>query len=441
MRALLCGPDSSFTGDAGTRGIRPRFQRLHGGPLLDSRRVRRSLGTTRCGALVALALFAVRCGPPPSRRDGFFVAPTRKPSSSAEPRAVEDRRPGRLLRSEPFKTGVPGSQAWRILYGSTGPNGEPIEVSGLVVAPTLPAPANGRNVVAWAHPTAGVGESCAPSMLKDPLDAIPHVPTLMVLDAVVVATDYPGLGTPGPVPYLVGEGEGRAVLDAVRAARQIPKIGASNRFAVWGHSQGGHAALFAGQLARPYAPELTLVGVAAISPVTDVARLWRDGLDEPFGRVMVADSLWAWSRIYRAPLEPYASPELLQYVAAAAGECVDPEGAGDAAPAPAGVSADALSPSISTSPPWNRLLDENRPGRSPSSAPLYVAQGMDDSIVRASITADFVAGLCRSGATVRYETFPGTGHARAGRTSATAAIQWMKARFDGDPAPNTCPPF
>lgn len=390
---------------------------------------------------LAGAILVLRCGPPPSRRDGFFVAPTRKPSSSAESRAVEDRRPGKLLRSEPFKTGVPGSQAWRILYGSTGQSGEPVEVSGLVVAPTLPAPSNGRNVVAWAHPTAGVGESCAPSMRKDPLDAIPHVPTLMVLDAVVVATDYPGLGTPGTVPYLVGEGEGRAVLDAVRAARQIPKIGASNRFAVWGHSQGGHAALFAGQLARAYAPELTLVGVAAVSPVTDVGRLWRDGLDEPFGRVMVADSLWAWSRTYRAPLEPYASPELVQFVSAAAGECVDPGDEGEAAPAAPGVSADALAPSIATSAPWSRLLDENRPGRSPSGAPLYVAQATDDPIVRASVTADFVAGLCRSGAVVRYETFQGAGHVRAGRVSATAAIQWMKARFDGDPPPNTCPPF
>ena len=211
----------SFTGGVPRRGA-----------ALDSRRVRRSLGASRGGALFAfvLALLAGGCGPPPTRRDGFYVAPTRKPSSSEAPRAAEDRRPGKLLRSEPFKTGVPGSQAWRILYGSTGRDGEPVEVSApRHRAPTLPAPVNGRNVVAWAHPTAGVGESCAPSMRRDPLDTIPHLPTLMALDDVVVATDYPGLGTPGPVPYLVGEIEGRAVLDAVRAARQIPKIGASNR--------------------------------------------------------------------------------------------------------------------------------------------------------------------------------------------------------------------
>lgn len=356
-------------------------------------------------------------------------------------RAAEAPRPGKLLRSEPFKTGVPGSQAWRILYASTGPDGEEIEVSGLVVAPTLPPPANGRNVVAWAHPTAGVAENCAPSMRKDPLDAIPHVPTLMVLDTVLVATDYPGLGSPGPPSYLVGESEGRSVLDAVRAARQVPKVGASGRFAVWGSSQGGHAALFAGQLARAYTPELTLVGVAAVSPITEVGRLWKDGLDDAAGRTIVSYCLWSWSRAYRAPLEPYASPELMAFIGRVAGDCADPGGGADGGPASPAIPADALSPAIASSPPWNRVLDENRPGRQPAGAPLYVAQGSDDTVVRASVTADFVAGLCRAGAVVRYEPLSGVGHARAGRVSATAAIRWMKGRFDGDPAPNTCPPF
>src|SRR5690625_7641015 len=33
----------------------------------------------------------------------------------------------------------------------------------------------------------------------------------------IVASDYTGLGTPGSHPYLIGEGEGRSVIDAVRA--------------------------------------------------------------------------------------------------------------------------------------------------------------------------------------------------------------------------------
>ena len=36
---------------------------------------------------------------------------------------------------------------------------------------------------------------------------------------VVTATDYPGLGTQGIHPFLIGVSEDRAVLDSVRAAR------------------------------------------------------------------------------------------------------------------------------------------------------------------------------------------------------------------------------
>ncbi len=85
----------------------------------------------------------------------------------------------------------------------------------------------------------------------------------------------PGLGTAGPHPYLVGLSEARAVLDSVRAAREIAGAGASDRFAVWGHSQGGQAALFSGLIADTYAPELRLAGVAAAVPASGHRQLKR----------------------------------------------------------------------------------------------------------------------------------------------------------------------
>ena len=72
----------------------------------------------------------------------------------------------------------------------------------------------------------------------------------------LVATDYPGLGTPGTHPYLIGVSEGRAGLTPYAPPGALPRTGASNRFAVWGHSQGGQAALYTGELAKSYAPEL-----------------------------------------------------------------------------------------------------------------------------------------------------------------------------------------
>ena len=50
----------------------------------------------------------------------------------------------------PLKGGGPsdaGSTAFRILYRSTSPSGEPIAVSGAIFIPSGPAPAGGRDVI------------------------------------------------------------------------------------------------------------------------------------------------------------------------------------------------------------------------------------------------------------------------------------------------------
>jgi hypothetical protein len=186
-------------------------------------------------------------------------------------------KPGSIIRVWPLAGGGPGGgDAFRILYRSTGLNGEPIAVSGAIYIPPGAPPDGGRNVIAWAHPTTGVVEACAPSLMPDASGMTWGLPDMLAQGYVVVATDYPGLGTPGIHPYLIGVSEGRAVLDSVRAARDLPHSGASNRFAVWGHSQGGHASLYTGELAASYAPDLKLVGVAAAAPATYLIELFDD---------------------------------------------------------------------------------------------------------------------------------------------------------------------
>lgn len=123
------------------------------------------------------------------------------------------------------------------------------------MAPNGSPPASGRDVVAWAHGTTGIAQSCAPSLVKKALSDIPSLANMLAHGWMVVASDYPGLGTTGPHAYLVGGEAANAVLDSVHAARNLRAPAAGSRFAVWGHSQGGHAALFTGQQTRRYAPE------------------------------------------------------------------------------------------------------------------------------------------------------------------------------------------
>ena len=68
----------------------------------------------------------------------------------------------------------------------------------------------------------------------------------------------------------MGVCEGRGVLDAARAAGQLPDADPGDRMAIFGYSQGGHGALWAGQLAAEWTPELDLVGTVAGAPATEL---------------------------------------------------------------------------------------------------------------------------------------------------------------------------
>ena len=186
------------------------------------------------------------------------------------PVAAQPARSSNLVSAVPIAGAPAGARAFRVSYHSSDGNGAPIDVTGVIIVPAGRAPAGGRDIVAWAHGTSGIADSCAPSTNDWLFGSIAGLNEMLGRGYIVAATDYQGLGGPGPHPYLVGPSAALSVLDAVRAARSLPRAGASNRFAVWGESQGGHAALWTGQLAPVYAPELRLVGVAAAAPPVDL---------------------------------------------------------------------------------------------------------------------------------------------------------------------------
>ena len=207
--------------------------------------------------------------------------------------------------------GIPsGAQAWRILYTTTGRHGRP-EVASAIVVESRHLPSGPRPVIAWAHGTTGYATGCAPSLLKEPFTAgaMPALPQVIDHGWVVVATDYSGLGTAGPQPYLIGQLEARSVLDSVRAARTMKQVDLSNRTVIWGHSQGGGAALWAGILAGHYAPSADVVGVAAVSPATELPEILNAAKDTPLGKIMGSYVVSAYSAIYsNVKFEDYIRP-------------------------------------------------------------------------------------------------------------------------------------
>lgn len=349
---------------------------------------------------------------------------------------------GTLLRHEPFK--LPRfyrAKAWRIIYVTRDFRNRPIASSGIVVlSDYAPVDRSKRNIVAWAHPTTGVARRCAPSLRSEATGIVLGLPDLVARGYVVVASDYPGLGTAGPIGYLVSRGQAFATLDSVRAARQIPEVGSSNRFALWGYSQGGHAALSAENWAARYAPELSLVGTAAIAPPTDLKAIFTSTMGSVTGRILTAMTLSSWTRKYDLSLESAVLPEALSTVRSISNVCLDDlDGKLEALSAQKPLPNPFLKKDVLDRIPWDRIVTENSLFGVSGNGPLFIAQGENDRIVPREITARFVRSACRSNAPVQFLVLPVKSHGTSARASIGPAVRWIDDRFAGRPAPSNCP--
>jgi pimeloyl-ACP methyl ester carboxylesterase len=175
--------------------------------------------------------------------------------------------PGRMLRTEPLDPALGltmAGQQMRILHTSTdGIDGKtPVVVSGAYFVPKGTPPAGGWPLAAWAHGTTGVGDTCAPSWNPRSERDASYLNAWLQQGFAIVATDYQGLGTPGPHPYLAVRPEAYSVLDSARAVlKAFPDV--ANRIVVIGQSQGGGAAFATAGTASDYAPELGIRGSVA----------------------------------------------------------------------------------------------------------------------------------------------------------------------------------
>jgi pimeloyl-ACP methyl ester carboxylesterase len=351
----------------------------------------------------------------------------------AVPDPLPDGEPGTLLRYEPID-GVPiDGSAYRIMYLSESVAGEPIAVTGVAAVPSGASPEGGRLVFSGAHGSSGVADQCAAS--TDPYRITENAPAL---DAgyVVVYTDYEGLGMPGRHPILVGESEARSVLDAARAVRPLPDANASTSVALWGLSQGGHSALWAGQLAPEWAPELEVFGVIAAEPVTELEALFDSGREpEVFLRGVTVQLLAGYAAAY-----PEFDPSVVLTAAAedqldvVDRECFD----GVIEHFAAGGRDDVLEPPRSVEQ-WTELLRANNPGQVRIDAPVLLLDSAGDTIIQPDLVDALYQRMCDLGQTVERHTFEFGDHAENYERELTRGVEWIEQQRAGTEPISTCP--
>lgn len=395
------------------------------------------------GALIALVALVAALGLLASNAGAASVKPpkpTKGPAGAkfyTPPKGYPGKH-GSLIwqRKAGGITPIPGAKNKLVLYTTRTLGGGKSVSSGIVTTPKGKAPKGGWPVISYAHGTTGTADVCAPTRVPSGSPQEPYVTYINPvvqdwLDAgyAVVRTDFAGLGTPGPHGYLVGIDEGHAVLDIVSAARALnPSI--SKKFLIAGHSQGGHAALFAAAEAASYAKGLKLRGTVAYAPASHLAEqeALLPALTFPSGLSALATLIVEGA----STVDPQGinvnnvlSDQALAFYPQVNQTCLPqlaaPDSLGGIAPSELireGAQLDSL----------RQVLRDNNPAIV-SKAPILLAQGLADTTVFPQFTDMLNQELVDKGNTVDYQTYPGVTHGEIPLVAEDAAMAFFQKQL------------
>jgi alpha-beta hydrolase superfamily lysophospholipase len=269
----------------------------------------------------------------------------------------------------------------------------------------------------------------------------------MDLGYVYTATDYVGLGTPGDPYYMVGASEAQDVVNSVRAAQRFPGSDAGSRYAVMGHSQGGHSALWTGALSEKIAPELELVGVAASAPATQLVPLLEQQWNTMIGWAIGPEVAVSWPTVYTslAPVTNILTPQGADHFQAMAYECLETAGVQGYVQEALGHQMFASSPASDLD--WRDAMAAETPPPLPAELPVMITQAMQDGIVLANTNALTQERWCKAGTNLQFNWLGqlATGPLASAQTHEDTLfaawpleVDWMQDRFAGRRAQPNC---
>jgi pimeloyl-ACP methyl ester carboxylesterase len=235
----------------------------------------------------------------------------------------------------------------------------------------------------------------------------------------------------------VGESEARGIFDIVRAAKTIDGLNADGPLVVWGHSQGGHAALHAGQRWLDLAPELNLVGVAAGAPPSQFPLLKSFLQSGPFQGYLVMVGASFGSAYPELDYEALLNPEYLPLLEELEKGCMshifevfNPIPYEDI------VAVD----DIFSLPDWNARLTENDTNQRKLQVPTVILHGTDDEQIPFIASQLLLDQLCAfaDSAPIELKEYIGASHAASVIEYWDDLINWSNARITGTPAESQC---
>ncbi|AHB11130.1 lipase family protein [Zymomonas mobilis] len=338
---------------------------------------------------------------------------------------------------------LPGAgRSLRITYLSTnGVTGQGlVPVTAEVILPAGKAPAGGWPIVAWAHGTVGVSNNCAPSRNPWSERNSRYLSEWMKRGFAIVATDYQGLGTPLPHPYLNTRAEAYGLLDAVRAAISSAAP-LENKIMIVGQSQGGGAAFASAAFAPKYAPELNIRGIVATGTPYMTPELLKQ-ITKPSDNMaynpMVVYSLYLAQGFagYHPSFKPREifTPRAMPAYRAAAKVCVGP--------LTAKVKKEGLNFDNSLKPDFSeKIAPALAAMQYPTMKlkyPLFTGTGELDKDVPPALQLALVKAACAAGTTVEAHLYKGLDHSQTVNASLPDSAVFTNAVMSGKTITSQC---
>jgi acetyl esterase/lipase len=231
--------------------------------------------------------------------------------------------------------------------------------------------------------------------------------------------------------------EAHDVLDAVRAARSFSDASISKETFLWGHSQGGHAALFTNAMAADYAPDVTFSATAALAPAVDLRGIFTSILasDKPVTRSVLALIVArAWTATYPGQsLDDILTLQGRTVVETSVDHfCIPWVGVPSLLYAPRTlIKADAVTT-------WSSLIDENTPGAQPKQPPIFIGHGEADDVIPIAGSEHYAQDLCAAGNSVEFKTYPGATHFSVVADANLDIVDFFETVRSGKSAPSSC---
>lgn len=411
-------------------------KRLSPSPARTRNRVGRAIvAAVVAGCAAVLAPTAVSAAPvyPVADPDGFYSQP---PGSAT--RAPGDVLAVRRMPSLPF---FPNTDVWQVAFRSTNSQNAPIAAVTTVLAPANRQP-NGP-LLSYQHIVNALGTRCAPSRAlytNDPDLVIREAPALnaaLMRGWTVALPDHLGPDS----AYGAARLGGQITLDGIRAAQRVPELAlAASPVAMVGYSGGGMATAFAAALAPAYAPELNIVGVAEGGVPMNIGKMAHALGTAPhpvFGLALAAAI-----GLEREYPDQLPIGEQLNGIGVAMRDAVANACTNQILATGAGHSAGEISThtGLLDSPAAEAVLADNSVENYPGvpTAPVFEWHSPTDALIPVDSIDATIRRYCRAGATVQSELFPSPDHLTTAVLGAPRAMDYLDARFRGEPAPSNC---